>query len=270
VDTVIPFIDGGTEGFKGQSRLILPGLSACFECTLSMFPPATTFPFCTLAHTPRVPEHCVQWANLIAWDNPEINKTFPKDTKVDNDNPDHINWLFETAKRRAEEHKIQGVTYKLTQGVVKNIIPAIASTNAIVAAECCNEALKLATSSSDSLNNYMMYNGLNGVYTYTFEMEQRDGCAVCGQNTAAYDTTPSSTLQQLVEYLLANENFQFKKPSLRSKGKNLYMQGPLEAATRPNLEKTLEQLNVQHEDELNISDPSLPRELSLRLTVRYS
>jgi len=234
-----------------------------------MFPPATTFPLCTLAHTPRVPEHCIQWANLIAWDDPDINKTFPKGTKIDNDNPDHIGWLFETALRRAEEHHIQGVTYKLTQGVVKNIIPAIASTNAIIAAECCNEALKWATNSSGALNNYMMYNGLTGVYTHTFEMEQREGCAVCGQNTAQYDTSPKYTLQDLVEFLLADENFQFKKPSLRSKGKNLYMQGLLEAATRPNLEKTLAELNVEHDDEINVSDPSLPKDISLRLTVRY-
>jgi hypothetical protein len=53
--------------------------------------------------------------------------------KIDGDDPEHLKWLFSTATARAAEFSITGVTYSLTQGVVKNIIPAIASTNAIVA-----------------------------------------------------------------------------------------------------------------------------------------
>ena len=166
---------------------------------------------------------------------------------IDGDNPDHIMWLSEKAQHRAEEYRIQGVNYRLTQGkgerenksdifmhihvgVVKHIIPAVASTNAVIAglfkinvsslysnlyypyngmggvlstsstssvsmfiihiilASCATEVFKLATrfatvlllffflyniSCSVPMQNYMVFNDVDGVYTFTFEYERK-------------------------------------------------------------------------------------------------
>ena len=125
---------------------------------------------------------------------------------MDNDDPEHIGWLYQKALTRAKEFNIPGVTYSMTQGVVKNIIPAIASTNAIIAASCCNEAFKLATGSNPCLgmpgtNNYMLYTGDDGIYTYTFEHLKKDDCPVCGNLPKPLEVNPDSTLQDLIEKL---------------------------------------------------------------------
>ncbi len=86
-------------------------------------------------------------------------------------------------------------------GVVKNIIPAIASTNALVSAACVNEALKLATMCNNSMNNYMMYMGQSGVNTNTFEYLREENCFVCSRNELVLSFEKAKKLQDFIDYI---------------------------------------------------------------------
>lgn len=259
--------DSSIAGFKGQSRVILPTLTSCIECQLDMHAPRAAVPLCTLASIPRQPEHCIEWAHIIAW---ESAKPFPS---LDKDDPEHITWLYKQALSRAKEFNISGVTYALTQGVVKNIIPAIASTNAIIAASCCNEAFKIATSTNPYMGeeeNYMMYSGNDSIYTYTFKHEKKDDCPVCGNLAKDLDVDPSTTLQDFLDSLSARPEAQLKKPSIRTAEKSLYMQSPesLRLATEGNLVRMIGVL-VDNGEEVAVTDPAMDR-VNFKYRLRYT
>eukprot|EP00602_Paraphysomonas_sp_CaronLab_P009082 CAMPEP_0185026680 /NCGR_PEP_ID=MMETSP1103-20130426/11005_1 /TAXON_ID=36769 /ORGANISM="Paraphysomonas bandaiensis, Strain Caron Lab Isolate" /LENGTH=425 /DNA_ID=CAMNT_0027560345 /DNA_START=56 /DNA_END=1330 /DNA_ORIENTATION=- len=252
-ESIVPLIDGGTEGLKGQARVIIPKVTSCFECSMELFPPQRHFPLCTIRETPRLPEHCITYAFAIEWE-----RTFP-DRKLDTDSPNDMQWVYHVALRRAQQYGIEGVTYFLTLGVVKNVIPAVASTNAVIAAACVNEALKLLSFASQSLNNYLMYMGGQGLYTSSFEYQQNKDCIVCADPPFRTLHLPSdSTLEALLQTLAEDPGYQMKAPFISSDSLTLYAPNPpsLREQTQCNLPKTLHDLIVNGEV-LRIRDTAL-------------
>ena len=123
---------------------------------------------CTVRETPRLPEHCIQYAYVIEWE-----EEFGKNKVVDKDSKEDMQWICERAQNRADKFGIEGVNYNLTIGVVKNIIPAIASTNALISAACVTEVIKAMSDCSLPLDNYMQYMGQTGVNTFTYQAEKQ-------------------------------------------------------------------------------------------------
>jgi len=273
--TMIPIIDGGTEGFKGNARVIYPGITACIECTLDLFPPQHNFPLCTIAHTPRLPEHCIEWVRMLLWskENP-----FGPDVSIDGDDPAHITWIMDKAQERASSYNILGVNYRLTQGVIKHIIPAVASTNAVIAATMALETFKVVTSCANPLQNYMVFNQADGIYTYAYEASRNDGCLACNQKPKPLeigDSDENVKLQDIIDILTdANGRYQMRNPGLTTtnaegKNKTLYMSNiaSIEQATRPNLKKTVKELGMGHGSELVVADVTSPNAIVFKLVI---
>jgi len=265
ITSQIPLIDGGSEGFKGHCRIVIPGDKniACLDCNLDLYPPQVNFPLCTIANTPRLPEHCVEYTKIVSWEN---LKPFGEETSLNCDNVEHVNWIFEQAKKRSDAFNIKGVTYRLTLGVIKNIIPAVATTNAVIAAMAVNECFKLVTfchksiindEESDSMNEEdeedetdefdelagkntnILFNQADSVYTFKFPTSKNENCLVCSKNTLKISKiilkkASENTISELIEKI--NEKFLFNNISVSFENGKIIYSGNLKF-TEENLEK---------------------------------
>lgn len=200
----IPLIDGGTEGYSGSVKLIKMGLTACIECTMWMYPPVKTVPMCTLENVPRMPEHCVLYAKEKLWVDAHPG------VELDTDNIDHMLWITARAQERQKQFHISGVVdYSFCLGVVKNVVPAVGFTNAIVAGCTVLEVLKLVTAVAPSLNSYAFYNGAaDGIASVTQYLEPNDECPMCASTAAhrtSFDVTPAEMVGKFLAGLPMNE-----------------------------------------------------------------
>jgi NEDD8-activating enzyme E1 len=144
----------------------------------------------------------------------------------------------------------------------------VASTNAIVSAVCVNEAVKLLSFCSQTLNTYMMYMGSEGVYSHTFVYERKDDCPVCTSSTRKVTLLPTTTLNELIQQL-KDGDLRLQAPSMTTSNQTLYMQKPpaLEKATRPNLDKALSVLLGPTGGLISVTDPIFQ---SINLSVDVS
>ena len=146
-----------------------------------------------------------------------------------------------------------------TLGVVKNVIPAIASTNALISAACVCEALKVATYISNPVDNYFMY------------MEKDENCLVCSKKPVVVNVNKSMKLKEFISLLKEDKRFKMVDPSIGGERGPIYMPKPvvLEEKHRFKLELSFEEL-IQHQlyyenENLTVTDQTFSN--SLRIII---
>jgi len=109
-----------------------------------------------------------------------------------------MSWVHAKASERAAAFGIPPFSAQHTAGVAKRIVPAIASTNAVVAAACSLEALKAATMLAPALDNYCLFNGGDGAYSAVVSHERDERCPVCSAGVPVSASAARDSLLDLV------------------------------------------------------------------------
>lgn len=112
----------------------------------------------------------------------------------------------------------------------------------------------------------MVFNDVDGIYSYTYEAERKENCLGCSQNLQILDVKDPNKmkLKDVIALLLENAAYQMKNPGitavLNGKHKTLYMSNvpAIEEKTRANLGKSLVELGIEDGAEIMITDPTSP------------
>jgi NEDD8-activating enzyme E1 len=62
------------------------------------------------------------------------------------------------------------------------------------------------------MNNYMVMNMADGVYTYTFSAERRTDCVACSNTTRVLEIESDATLQAIYDKLCEDQAYLMKSP----------------------------------------------------------
>jgi len=195
----------------------------------------------------------------------------PGGVKLDKDNAAHMTWIFRRAEERANQYKIKGVTYTLTQQVVKNIIPAIASTNALISAACVTEALKYRTFASWRLNNYMMYMGDVATNSETFVHSRLPDCKSCSKPLLVTLDPETSTVGDLAD--VVQKEAKLEQPNIVTvaavglfNGKKGLSEEKAKAEAEKAKKKLKSDCGLEHNDQVIVYAPG---QKDLKVIIRY-
>ena len=81
-----------------------------------------------------------------------------------------------------------------------------------LAAACAMEVFKLATSCANPLENYMVFNDSDGIYTYAYEPEKKDDCFSCCQKAKEIQISGDAKLKEFLDMLVQEPSYQLKNP----------------------------------------------------------
>ncbi|CAI7487549.1 CGH_1_collapsed_G0056560.mRNA.1.CDS.1 [Saccharomyces cerevisiae] len=99
-----------------------------------------------------------------------------------------VEFLLEKCCERAAQFSIS--TEKLSTsfilGIIKSIIPSVSTTNAMVAATCCTQMVKIYNDLIDleNGNNFTLINCSEGCFMYSFKFERLPDCTVCSNSNS--------------------------------------------------------------------------------------
>lgn len=119
----------------------------------------------------------------------------------------------------------------------------------------------------------MVFNDVDGIYTYTYEAEKKDDCLACSQIPQLLEIKEPSKykLKDLISLLCESAMYQMKSPGLTTiidgKNKTLYMStiASIEEQTKENLNKTLLELGIKDGSELTVADLTSPNTLVFKM-----
>ena len=116
------------------------------------------------------------------------------------------------------------------------------------------------------LDNYMLFNNVEGVYTFSYPCEKKEDCLVCSKVVKEVSRDRDATLQGLLEYLRDEHSLQnpiITTTTTEGESRTLYMAAI--AQLKDNSEKKLTELNLVDCQEIVVTDSSLKSPVVFRL-----